>query len=85
MPIPPLLKKEERKEEVRDGGWRGGIVAERVVPPLGGFMRLRSLGLMFWLVMVAGLLAAPFLGERVFWYQLEQQAVQADVVEGNQE
>jgi hypothetical protein len=40
---------------------------------------------MFWLLMVAGLLAAPFLWEHAFWYQLEQQAVQADVAEGNQE
>ena len=48
-------------------------------------MLLRSMCLVFWLLMVVGLLAVPILGEHVFWYQLEQQAVQADVVEGNQE
>lgn len=47
-------------------------------------MKLRSMCFTLWILVVAGLLAAPFLCEQVFWYQLEQQAVQADVVEGNQ-
>ncbi|MFA4904460.1 MAG: hypothetical protein WC600_17135 [Desulfobaccales bacterium] len=47
-------------------------------------MKLKVVLAIVWLIVVGGMLAAPFLWEQVFWHHLERQAAQADVVEGQQ-
>ncbi len=55
-------------------------MADRV----GWMMKCWRMLVIFWLIVVAGLLAIPPLAEKYFWDQLEHQAVRADVAEGQQ-
>lgn len=47
-------------------------------------MKLRYVVALLWLVVACGVVMTPYLCERYYWGQLEAQAEQADVVEGDQ-